>query len=223
MAKPSRGQLWEQVMSGEASAVGQIRRGNVKRILDMAEREFAVNGFNGATTTSIAKRAGLSKANLHYYFGTKLDLYTAVIGRILDKWLACFDDISENDDPREALAKFIHAKVMYSKSHPLASRIFASEVIRGAPALKEYLEQELREWVETKAAVLEAWMDQGRMDRVDSVHLIFMIWAVSQHYADFGSQVRAVMGREELTDADYEAVATTVTQIILKGVGIEID
>lgn len=212
----------QTLLAGNTRAVGEIRRGNERRILAAAEREFADHGFNGATTAAIAERAGLPKANVHYYFGTKLNLYVALIGNILDKWLAAFDEISVDDDPKLALSKFIHAKVMYSKSHPLASRIFASEVIRGAPALKTFLETELREWVEEKAAVLGAWMDQGKMDRVDPVHLIFMIWAVTQHYADFDAQIKAVMSKERLSDADFEAAAETISHVILKGCGIDL-
>jgi len=204
----------------EPPAAGRIRRDNERVILAAAEAEFAQHGYKGATTAAIARRAGLPKANVHYYFGTKHDLYTRVLGNIVDLWLSAFAAISPEDDPAEALGAYIRAKVMYSKSRPLASRLFAQEVLRGAPHIKTYLATELRLWVERKAGVLRAWAAQGRMDPVDPVHLIFMIWAVTQHYADFDAQVLAVMDRESLDDADYERVADSVTAIILKGCGI---
>jgi TetR/AcrR family transcriptional regulator len=204
----------------EQNQGGRIRRRNRARIMEAAEEVFAEQGFTGATTAAIAARAGLPKANLHYYFGTKEALYRAVLSGILDLWLAPLAQIMPDANPATALAGYIRAKVQMARDKPLASRVFANEVISGAPVLADYLAQDLKALVDDKAAVLRAWAAQGRMDPIDPVKLLFLIWASTQHYADFDAQVRAVMGRRELTDADFEDAAETITQLVLKGCGI---
>ncbi len=205
--------------NGDAQG-GHIRRRNRARIIEAAEEVFAEQGFAGATTAAIAARAGLPKANLHYYFGTKEALYRAVLVGILDLWLAPLAQIMPAADPATAIAGYIRAKVLMARDKPLASRVFANEVISGAPILAEYLAGDLKTLVDDKAAVLRAWAAQGRMDPVDPVKLLFLIWASTQHYADFDAQVRAVMGRRQLTDADFDDVADMITQLVLKGCGI---
>ena len=158
-------------MPRAAPQPGRIRTLNRARILQAAEEVFAEQGYRGATTAAIARRAGLPKANLHYYFGTKEALYRAVLEGVLDLWLTELDAITADQDPGEALSRYIHAKVMYSKTRPHASRVFANEVIRGARAIKGFLGTDLVERIAEKSAVLEAWAAAGKMERVDPVHL----------------------------------------------------
>lgn len=199
---------------------GRIRKRNIARILEAAEGVFAESGFRGATTAAIAARAGLPKANLHYYFRTKKALYRAVLDNILELWLGAFDQIRPERDPAEALGDYIAAKIYWSRTRPNASKVFANEVLHGAPILGGFLARELRARVEEKAAILRRWMAQGRMRPVDPVHLVFAIWAMTQHYADFEVQVRAVLGRGRLGEADYAAAAGTITALVLDGCGI---
>jgi len=199
---------------------GRIRQQNQSVILAAAEEEFVTYGFKGASMKRVAERAVLPRANIHYYYKNKLELYGAVLGDIVEVWNTTFDTIKAEDEPRAALTAYIRAKVMYSKTNPAASRIFASEIIHGAPHLTEYLETDFRQWIQRKVAAIQAWIDAGKMDPIDPMHLLFFIWGASQHYADFGVQVRAAMDREQLTDNDFEHIADTLTQLVLKGCGI---
>ena len=199
---------------------GRIGKRNRARILQAAEALFAERGFSGATMAAIAARAGLPKANLHYYFGTKQALYRAVLDAIMALWLEAFGEITAESDPAEALAGYIRAKIAYSRDRPLASRIFAGEIIRGAPVVEDFLASELRHWVEQKSDVLRRWAEAGRIDPIEPAHLFFLIWAATQTYADFAAQIGAVLGRSPLTDQDFETATQTVTRIVLKGCGI---
>ncbi len=199
---------------------GRIRAQNRNRILDAAERVFAEKGFDGATTSQIARQAGLPKANVHYYFGTKEAIYLAVLENIINLWLEAIGGVTEQDDPAEALERYIREKMALTRARPLASRIFANEIIRGAPVLKPYLETELKNWVERKARVLKSWSDAGKMDPVSPEHLIFMIWAATQTYADFAVQIQAVLGKDALDEQSFEEATRTITHIVLKGCGI---
>ena len=198
---------------------GRIRQKNMKVILAAAEEEFVRNGFSGASIQGIANRSGFSKANILYYFGNKDGLYRAVLSGILDLWWSACEVLDPEAEPEQALAQYIAAKVEYSRKYPKASRIFASEVIHGAPHIAKHLREEGSEWLEKFSAVIQSWIDQGKMDPVDPVYLLFLIWGATQHYADFGAQVTRLTGKK-LTKGDYGDITDTLTQIVLKGCGI---
>jgi len=200
--------------------VGRIRQKNQLRIIAAAEEEFVTFGFKGASMKRIAERAELPRANIHYYFKNKVDLYAAVLGDIVEVWNSTVADINPEDDPKETLTAYIRAKVLSAKDNPNASRIFASEIIHGAPHIGQYLKQDYRVAILNITSGFQSWIDQGKMDVIDPMHLLFMIWGSTQHYADFGVQVRAAMDKDELDDDDFERIIESITHIILKGVGL---
>jgi TetR/AcrR family transcriptional regulator len=197
-----------------------IRAANRERILGAAEQVFAGAGFNGATMAAIADAAGLPKANLHYYFGNKGELYREVLAATLRDWLVPLDDLVPEADPRTALEAYIRAKMALSAARPEASRVFANELLHGAPVLGDLMRTELRAMVRRKAAVIDGWVGAGRMAPVDAVHLFFTIWAATQTYADFDEQVRAVLGRTKLTRRDHQRATQHVVALILRGCGL---
>ena len=199
---------------------GRNRAAQQEAIITAAERVFAGAGFGGATMAAIAMAAGLPKPNLHYYFGSKRALYRAVLERTLREWLEPADSIAADADPREALECYIRGKMRQSFTRPYASRVWANELLHGAPELRATLVRTLRPLMRRKAAVIEQWIAQGRMAPVDSMHLFFTVWAATQTYADFEVQICAVLGRASL-DWDAQARATQhVVSLILRGCGL---
>lgn len=201
---------------------GRIRQQNEQRIISAAEEEFARHGYKGATMNGIAQRAGLPKANIHYYFKSKLALYAAVLSGIIELWDGTLNELRAEDDPAQVLPAYIAAKIRFSRDYPLASRIFAIEILNGAPNLVGYFNDEYRNWFRSRTEVFRTWMQQGKIARLDPAHLIFLLWSTTQHYADFACQIQASLGRNSLTDADYQAATETLTQVILRGCGIEL-
>jgi TetR/AcrR family transcriptional regulator len=199
---------------------GQIRQANEARILQAAERVFAGAGFGGATMAAIALGAGLPKANLHYYFGAKQEIYRAVLSRTLTDWLAPTEVFTPQADPASAIEAYIRAKMALARQRPHASRVFANEVLHGAPVVGQLLAGELRSLVARKAAVIRQWVDDGRMAPVDPVHLFFTIWAATQTYADFEVQVCAVLGQPELRATDFDHATEHLVGLILRGCGL---
>ena len=202
------------------TAKGQIRQANEALILQAAERVFASKGFTGATRAEVAAGSGLPKANLHYYFGSKESLYRAVLAHTLHDWLGTSDGITADADPRTALEAYIRAKMALSVRRPDASRVFANELLHGAPVLGDTLRTELRATVRAKARVLDGWVAAGRLAPVDTTHLFFTIWAATQTYADFDVQVRAVLGRTRLRAADRQRATQHVVDLLLRGCGL---
>nr|MDP2190018.1 TetR/AcrR family transcriptional regulator [Rhodoferax sp.] len=207
--------------SDEASK-GAIRQANEALILAAAERVFAGAGFGGTTMAAIAEAAGLPKANLHYYFGNKQELYRTVLARTLKDWLLPTHGITPQADPRAAIERYIRDKMALSEQRPHASKVFANELLHGAPIVKALLATELREMVLAKAAVIDGWIAAGRMAPVDPVHLFFTIWAATQTYADFDVQVRAVLGLQELSAPDHARATEHVVALILRGCGLSV-
>lgn len=199
---------------------GLIRQSNEALILSAAERVFARAGLKGATMAAIAEGSGLPKANLHYYFGSKEDLYRAVLARILNDWLLPTHGITVDAEPRAALEQYIRAKMALSAQRSDGSKVFANELLHGAPVVRTLLATELRELVDGKAAVVQGWIDAGRMAPVDALHLFFTIWAATQTYADFDVQVCAVLGRKSLTATDHARATEHVVSLILRGCGL---
>jgi TetR/AcrR family transcriptional regulator len=206
---------------GATPRQGQIRQANQSAILRAAERVFARTGFEGATMADIAEEAGLPKANLHYYFGNKRELYRAVLDAVLHDWLAPLDAITPEADPAQALGSYIRLKMALSAERPDASRVFANELLHGAPVVGETLHTELRAMVVGKARVIDGWIAAGRMAPVDSTHLFFTIWAATQTYADFDVQMRAVLSQgQPLTAADQQRATRHVLTMVLRGCGL---
>ena len=200
---------------------GRIRDRNLTSIITAAEEEFVRHGYTGTSIQGVADRAGIPKANVHYYFRRKTNLYIAVIEKQVQLWNHLLDEVGVDDDPATVLDGFIRKKVELSYTHPRASKLFAMEVIQGAPHLKEHMRTQMRQWVRNKVSVMETWMEQGRMARVDPVYLIFMIWSSTQHYADFDVQVLTILNRAEYEPEMVDGIADFLSQVILRGCGLE--
>ena len=176
---------------------------------------FSAHGFRGATLDQIAEAAGLSKPILLYYFESKEAIHAELMDRLLDTWLNPLREMDPDGDPLTELRGYIQRKLEASRDYPRESRLFANEILQGAPRLGSELSGPLRALVEDKSAVLRQWMAQGRIVRMDPQHLIFAIWAVTQHYADFDVQVQAVLGSND--EARFHDAAATIETLFFKG------
>ncbi|MBU2357729.1 TetR family transcriptional regulator C-terminal domain-containing protein [Loktanella sp. M215] len=178
----------------EAPPLTRIQTRNRAAILSGGLDAFSSAGFKGATLDQIAEAAGLSKPNLLYYFPSKDAIYTALLEGLLDTWLDPLHALDADGDPVAEILAYAHRKLLMSRDYPRESRLFANEILAGAPQIGAVLSGPLRTLVDEKAQVLRGWMDAGRIRPSDPHHLIFSIWALTQHYADFDVQVRAVLG-----------------------------
>jgi TetR/AcrR family transcriptional regulator len=172
----------------------RIQTRNRSAIMSGGLGAFSTAGFKGATLDQIADAAGLSKPNLLYYFPSKEAIYTTLLEELLKTWLDPLVTLDPNGDPIEEILAYAHRKLAMSRDFPRESRLFANEILAGAPQIHAALAGPLRTLVDEKAQIMRGWMDAGLIRRSDPHHLIFSIWALTQHYADFDVQVRAVLG-----------------------------
>jgi TetR/AcrR family transcriptional regulator len=199
----------------------RIQLANESKILDAGLEVFSTYGFRGATVDQIAFLAGMTKPNLLYYFRRKEDIYLAVLNRTLNMWLAPLEALDPDGDPATEITAYIDRKIEMSRDNPKASRLFAMEIMQGAPILWNVLAGPLRRLVDEKAAVIDGWITDGRLAPLDPSHLIFMIWATTQHYADFETQIRALLGSKVDETQHFERARQTLEQVFLKGVTVE--
>lgn len=194
---------------------------NKQVILKAAEKAFAQQGFKGTSVQQVADAASLPKTNVLYYFKTKQDLYQAVLEQTLSLWNSRFDAATEQDDPAETLADYISEKMEMSRTHPLLSKIFAMEIINGAPNLNPYFNDEHLSWMQGRVKIIEAWIAQGKMKPVDPHYLLYNIWASTQHYADFSTQITRLRG-QRMRKNDFQNATRTLIAITLTGCGLTV-
>lgn len=206
----------EGTIDGAARKPTRIQMRNQERILDGALTVFASNGFRGATVDQLAKAAGMTKPNLLYYYRSKKELYIAVLELVLARWLDPLERLDPDGDPAEQILTYVRAKLAMSKDRPEDSRLYANEILNGAPLLGDVLKGHLKELVEQKSSVIRHWCKTGKLNPVDPHHLIFMLWATTQHYADFEVQISALLG-ENKRDATYADAQNTLETVLMTG------
>ena len=202
------------VETASAHRKTRIQAQNEELILKAALEAISAYGFRGTTVDQIAASCGLSKPNLLYYFRRKEDIYRAVLEQTLEGWLEPLRSLDPEGEPIAEIARYIRAKIRLSRNNPKASRLFANEILHGATAIGDFLNGPLRELVDEKAAVIRRWSSEGRLNPIDPHHLLFAIWATTQHYADFEPQVSAVTGNppDLMTTAEE-----TLTALFVQG------
>jgi len=195
----------------------RIQKQNRERILEAALEMFSMQGFRGTTIDQIAKRAQMSKPNLLYYFNHKSDIYETLLERLLDNWLDPLREMDEDGDPLSEIRGYVRRKLEMSRDYPRESRLFANEILQGAPHIHALLENDLKALVDDKARLIEGWMREGKINHVDPWHLIFAVWSTTQHYADFDVQVRAVLGPDRGGEGRFDDAARFLESLFIDG------
>lgn len=208
-------------MKGARAAALALRRADMMdRISAAALEEFSLHGLRGASTQDIAERAGMSKQQLHYYIESKEALYESILLRTMEHWghigLHAGDD---NSDPATALERLVRRKLDFSFDYPHVSRLFAGEIMSGGPVIRRIWEGGSA-MVEAAATVIRQWVDEGKIAPVDPLLLLFNVWALTQHYADYESQVRFFTRTPPGQPLDRERIHQEIIGLVLRGVGL---
>ncbi|SMC39461.1 TetR family transcriptional regulator C-terminal domain-containing protein [Rhizobium sp. RU36D] len=196
----------------------RIQEAKEEQILEAALDVFSVRGFRGSTIDQIAEVAGMSKPNLLYYFRTKEAMHRALIERVLETWLEPLKAFNADGDPQAEFKSYIRRKLEMARDFPRESRLFANEVLQGAPHVEDVLKGPLKELVDEKAEVIRSWARAGKILPCDPHHLIFAIWSTTQHYADFDVQVRSVLGPERDDERRFEEAALFLEALFVRGI-----
>ena len=197
--------------------LSRIQRKNRQKIMDAALEVFSACGYRGSTIDQIAQAAGMSKSSILYYFSSKAQIHTALLTHTLTTWLEPLTELDPQGEPAEQIRLYIERKLEMSRSSPKQSRLFANEILHGAPHISEVIKSGLKELVDEKCLVIRQWIEQGKLADIAPHHLIFMIWAATQHYADFEAQVEALIPGCDDRDSCFDDAAHTLKTVFLEG------
>ncbi len=204
-----------EIKPSRRSKAGAAKR---QLIMTAALDLFSLYGIHGTSLDLVAERADVSKTNLLYYFPAKEALYIAVLKDILAIWLAPLKALQADQQPIDAIRHYIALKLAVSRDHPQASRLFCLEMIQGAPLLKQELAGELKTLFDDKVLIIRRWMDDGLIADVEPQHFIFMLWATTQHYADFSAQIEAISGKNLSDKEFFQQTVASVQQLVIGGI-----
>lgn len=179
----------------------RIQQRNRRRILDAALDVFSRHGYRGTTLDQIADAAGLSKPNILYYFTGKEEIHVTLLAQLMETWLDPLVELDPGGDPLTEILQYVHRKLDMARDLPRESRLFANEILQGAPRMGPHLEADLKPLFDARCAVIESWAQEGRIAAVDARHLIFSIWATTQHYSDFDAQLQVLEDRDRIEAA----------------------
>ena len=197
-----------------------IRAQNQALILAAAEEEFVLQSYRGATMQGIADRAGLPKANIHYYFKNKKNLYKAVLHSIIQEWNEGLITMTVDSDPKTVIEKFVRTKLHQAFVNPNRHKLFALEVIGGAPHLHDFMSTTMQEWALDKVEVMKIWHEQGKIGIADPLQLLILIWATTQRYAEFETEIVGLMKKSAYDEQDETRAAEFLVPFILRGCGL---
>ena len=205
----------------ESSSQMEQKKSTQKRnqLLNAALDVFSVYGFSGASLDEIAQLANMHKSNIFYYYENKESLYVEVLTTVMQKWLAPLQILEVELEPTEALTHYLMQKIESSKDQPKASRLFALEIIQGAPHILPILKGPLKKLFKRKTKVIETWQEQGKLSKeIDAELLIINIWAITQNYADFSTQMEMVTGKTLRNRSMYQRTIEHTVHLMLYGV-----
>jgi len=209
----------KKVSGSKTVKVSEARERLEQDILAAAKRLFARRGFGGVSLDHIAREVGASKQNLLYYFPSKEELYRRVLHGVLDVWLSYMDALSQRqDDPEQALREYIAGKLRFSREHPDDSRVYANEVVSGAPIFSAEIAERVIPALQADVAIFNRWAEQGLCRPVDGRHLMILLWASTQVYADWASQISLVLGKQKLGAEDFSAAESLIVDMVLRTV-----
>ncbi len=191
------------------------------KILEGAEEVFARYGLHGATTAMIAAAAGISKPHIYYYFSSKETLYNAVLERTLKLWNSAIPPATTGLNPQAFLKDYIRAKLEFSRLHPRLSRIFANEILNGAPILRGQIKTEAADALGKLVTLLDGWQAAKKIKPINSAHLVFMIWGMTQYYANSASELEILLGKRHLDEADFHDGQETITKLVFSALGLK--
>jgi TetR/AcrR family transcriptional regulator len=189
------------------------------RILEAATGEFADRGFDAGRMDEIALRARVAKNVLYYYFGSKDDLFSAVLERTYEAIRARQQDLHlRNLEPVEAMRQLVVFTGRIWSQFPHFQRLLHSENLHGGRhvARSERIRQLYNPLMDTLTALLARGHAAGvfRAD-VDAVDLYISVTSLSAHYVAHQHTFEAIFGKRLMTPARLKQRLDHAAEMVL--------
>jgi AcrR family transcriptional regulator len=187
-----------------------------QRILNAARELFAARGYRGASIRDITKSAGVNLGAVTYHFGTKQDLYQAVLSRAFDELAGRVEAAvgTEGSSP-ERLAATVGALFRFYREKPDVPRLALHQLAGGAglpPVVGPYLRRSLAAIRE----LVEAGITAGDFRAVDPNLVAFTIISQAVWFAILGRSLVTVAGIPLDLDLLAERMEHHVTDVVTR-------
>jgi TetR/AcrR family transcriptional regulator len=205
--------------SGAPDMRSQRSERTQQQILAAAELEFADKGLAGARVDAIAEESGVNKQMIYYYYGSKEDLYLAVLERAYAAMRQGERELNlTNINPLEAVTKLVEFKFDYYAKNSAIIRLLAAENMQNARYLKK--SSRLREMQVSLIDVLQAVLTAGEEQRViragvDPVQLYMSIAALSYFYFSNSATLSTSFGRNLANPKELKKRCAHAVELIL--------
>lgn len=189
-----------------------------RRILAAAERAFAASGLAGARTDEIAHAAGVNKAMLYYYFGSKERLHRAVFENLFAQASRLIEaETPPHASAREILLAFIDGYFKFRVANPNYARLMQHIMMESPEEFRRVARQYFRQGYEQLTGAIERGIARGEFHRVDAEHTVINIIAMIVFYFS-GAPVHSVLlGRDALRPAAVEEHKRAVIRLLEHG------
>ena len=172
-------------------------------ILEAAERIFGDEGLAGARTDAIAAAAGVNKALLYYYFGSKDGLYRAVLeGYLADFNRRALELLSSKGSARSLLLRYINIHFDFIGAHRHHGPLFQRMLMADQKSLVRLARQYFRPRSKALLKVIERGMRTGEFRRMDSTHAAISLLSLIAFYFSSAPVLRAVSGMDAYAKAN---------------------
>lgn len=199
---------------------GRTSKISRERILEASLKEFAENGYEGATTASVARRVGVTQPLIHYHFGSKEALWRAAVelafARLTTVLQGAEDDMSRLG-PRAAIRTFARRFVYFNARYPEVSRLIIAESAVRGPRLEWMTEKHLRPMIQRLEFMFRTGAQDGIVKPLNIPSLIFAFLGAVPHFFDGAPLIDMLWGIDPLQPDQVEAHAATLVEVFTAG------
>jgi len=205
-----------------ASAYKRGRSSRVTRemILQAALREFAEQGYDGATTASIARRVGVTQPLVHYHFGSKEALWRSTVAWLferLDARIAASEQEVEGMGPAARLVTLTYDFMDFFVEHPELARLMVNEGIVQTSRLTWLVDTYLRRMFRKWEGFLVEGRKAGLFKEIPNAYILFAFLGALQNFFDMAPLVRELFGIDARSNQTAHDYANALIEIFLEG------
>ncbi len=192
------------------------------QILEIAKEEFAAHGFAGTTTAQIARRAGVTQPLVHHHFGSKAELFRAVLevlfGTLRDA-LNEAESRAKSLPTRERVVHLLHSFVCFSGEHPALSRLLRTESSAGGTEFEMVFATWLEPLTRFFQKEITTCVDEKIFRPIDSRLAYFAIIGIATQPFAEPETAKLAFGLDTKNHEDIVRYADFVVRFVFEGLG----
>jgi TetR/AcrR family acrAB operon transcriptional repressor len=193
------------------------------KIIDAAELLFARRGFAGVGLSEVAEAAGLGKSSLFHHFKSKVDLYAAVVGRILDQIdLRMTRVLAAGGDPITRMDRWLDTLIDFLAENPAHARLllrslFEDDELTGASEEEQRVDATTKRILATAGHLLREGMASGQFRAANVGHTIQSLIGLTVFHFASGQLGEELLGRSLFTPAEIRRRKQEIKALLRHG------